>query len=390
MRAAAAAWDWSCTGGTADECATLALAALADGSLVANDPGFFTPVAAATLIMADRPEVLELWETTQAEAHRRGSLFAMIGVNLWRGLTLLQRGDLEDAEESLLAGFDRTNVFGTDRSTAGAYSVGFLTRVYVEQGKLAEARALDQVHVYARDGADGDLYRRRGQIELLLAEDRPEEAAAEADALGAVLGRVTNPAVAPWRTLKALALDRLGRTEEAIALAEKELALARHWGAPASLSHALRILGTLERDRGMAHLEEAVAVAEGTPARLEHAKALAALGSAIRRDRRPSESREPLRRALELAESCSATPLMDFARGELHASGARPRTSALGGVESLTPSERRVADLALGGQTNRDIAQTLYVTPKTVEVHLSNAYRKLGIRSRRELPAALG
>jgi DNA-binding NarL/FixJ family response regulator len=55
----------------------------------------------------------------------------------------------------------------------------------------------------------------------------------------------------------------------------------------------------------------------------------------------------------------------------------------------LTASERRIADLAAGGQTNRDIAQTLYVTPKTVEVHLCSAYRKLGIASRRDLARAL-
>ena len=58
-------------------------------------------------------------------------------------------------------------------------------------------------------------------------------------------------------------------------------------------------------------------------------------------------------------------------------------------MESLTPSERRVAGLAADGTANKIIAQTLYVTPKTVELHLSSAYRKLGIRSRRELPAAL-
>ena len=76
-------------------------------------------------------------------------------------------------------------------------------------------------------------------------------------------------------------------------------------------------------------------------------------------------------------------------RSELYATGARPRTTALDGVESLTERELRVAKLAADGQTNRDIAQILYVTPKTVEVHLSNSYRKLGISSRRELPAAL-
>ena len=76
-------------------------------------------------------------------------------------------------------------------------------------------------------------------------------------------------------------------------------------------------------------------------------------------------------------------------RSELHATGARPRREALSGVESLTPSERRVAALATEGLTNREIAQSLYVTPKTVEVHLSNTYRKLDIRSRRDLTAAM-
>ncbi|MET0686586.1 MAG: helix-turn-helix transcriptional regulator, partial [Solirubrobacteraceae bacterium] len=79
----------------------------------------------------------------------------------------------------------------------------------------------------------------------------------------------------------------------------------------------------------------------------------------------------------------------EHVRTELYAAGARPRTDALSGAAALTASERRVATLAAGGETNRDIAQTLYVTPKTVEVHLSNAYRKLGIRSRRELATAL-
>ncbi|MFL5864636.1 MAG: helix-turn-helix transcriptional regulator [Solirubrobacteraceae bacterium] len=82
---------------------------------------------------------------------------------------------------------------------------------------------------------------------------------------------------------------------------------------------------------------------------------------------------------------CRATS----ARCELHASGVRPRSAALGGAESLTASERRVADLAADGRSNKEIAQVLYVTPKTVEVHLSNAYRKLSIRSRQQLGVAL-
>ena len=119
-------------------------------------------------------------------------------------------------------------------------------------------------------------------------------------------------------------------------------------------------------------------VVEGSTARLEHAKALAALGSALRRARQPSEAREPLRRALELAAVCGADGLAAHVRSELHAAGSRPRRDALSGVESLTPSERRVADLAVAGRSNREIAQELYVTPKTVEVHLSTPIASSG------------
>jgi DNA-binding NarL/FixJ family response regulator len=117
------------------------------------------------------------------------------------------------------------------------------------------------------------------------------------------------------------------------------------------------------------------------------------LGAALRHargdGRGPASAREPLRRALELAAACGAPALADEARSELYAAGSRPRSDALSGVAALTASERRIADLAAAGETNRDIAQALYITPKTVEVHLSNAYRKLGVRSRRELPEAL-
>jgi DNA-binding NarL/FixJ family response regulator len=155
------------------------------------------------------------------------------------------------------------------------------------------------------------------------------------------------------------------------------------------VGRSLRVLGTILRGDGIEHLEEACALLERAPARLEYAKALAALGAALRRAGKPTEAREPLRRALELADVCGAQPLVDDIRTEIYATGARPRTTSLRGVLALTASERRVADLAAGGQTNRDIAQTLYVTPKTVEVHLSSAYRKLGIASRRDLARAL-
>jgi DNA-binding CsgD family transcriptional regulator len=186
-----------------------------------------------------------------------------------------------------------------------------------------------------------------------------------------------------------VALHGLGRSEEALTRASSALELARRWDAPGTLARALRTLGTLERDAGIDHLREAAAVVARSPARLEHAKALAALGSALRRARRPSDARGPLREALEVADNLGARSLADEARSELYAAGGRPRRTALRGIAALTVSERRVAALAAAGATNREIAQQLFVTPKTIELHLGNVYRKLAIRSRQDLPAEL-
>ena len=144
----------------------------------------------------------------------------------------------------------------------------------------------------------------------------------------------------------------------------------------------------LGRD-GLALLHEAVEVLADSPAKLEHAKARTELGVALRRANRNAQAREHLRRAVELATICGASPVAARAEAELLATGARPRRIALSGVESLTPSERRVAEMAAEGPTNREIAQALFVTPKTVEVHLSHVYRKLGISSRSQLAGAL-
>ena len=124
-------------------------------------------------------------------------------------------------------------------------------------------------------------------------------------------------------------------------------------------------------------------------ARLERARALADLGAMLRRRNRRTEARELLRVALDSAHRGGAGPLAAYAETELRATGARPRRIVLTGTDSLTASERRIAELASQGLTNREIAQTLFVTVRTVEEHLSHAYAKLGIRSRAQLARRL-
>ena len=390
MLQAVAAYDWAVTGGNADECSALALEALAGGVLVRVDNGLSNIPPTATLALADREEALEALDEASTDAHRRGAAFAVLGAHCWRGFVLHRRGELLDAEAETRAGYEDMVLWGQKTGTVMAYTAAVLASILVERGELAAAReALALAGEDPVPDAHSTLLMTSSEAELLLAERRPEEAAAVADRAAEHVGRIVNPAWIPWRSLKARALDRLGRTEEALALALEELPFSQAWGAAATVAQTLRVIGTIERDEGIDRLREAASIVEGTPARLEHAKCLAALGAALRRARQPTEAREPLREALELAFVSGATGLAEEVRSELNAAGVRPRTEALSGPAALTAKERKVAALAAEGQTNRDIAQTLYVTPKTVEVHLTNAYRKLGIRSRRELQEAL-
>ncbi len=236
---------------------------------------------------------------------------------------------------------------------------------------------------------DGALVWKVAEIELLLERGRDEEALAAAERHVELCAWRINPAFAPGRRLQARALARLGRREEAESVLRADLELAERWGSPGTVGRALAQLGELRGEDGIEDLERGVELLSQSPLKLD-------LATRPRRPRSRSAPLTPAQRSarpapprLELAEACGAAPLAAQVRTELHASGARPRGSALSGPASLTASERRVADLAAAGQTNKQIAQELFVTPKTVEVHLSNAYRKLDISGRRELAGAL-
>jgi DNA-binding CsgD family transcriptional regulator len=199
-----------------------------------------------------------------------------------------------------------------------------------------------------------------------------------------------NPEVYPWRIGLAGCEAALGNGEEARRLADEAVALARRAGGRRGIGVTLCAHGRLAGgDEGVELLREAVGVLGGTRARLHHARALVELGAALRRTKRRRDAREPLREGMELAHRCGAVPLEEQARTELAATGARPRKAVFTGVESLTPSELRVARLAAEGMTNREIAQALTVTAKTVETHMRHVFQKLDIERRTELAGVL-
>jgi DNA-binding CsgD family transcriptional regulator len=198
------------------------------------------------------------------------------------------------------------------------------------------------------------------------------------------------PRFTRWRSRLALLLPESER-DEALALAAEELELARAVASPRAEGAALRALGKLTGgEAGIQLLRESAATLGEETARLELARSLAELGAALRRANQRGEARERLREAADLAQRCGAERLEEGVQEELRIAGARPRRRALSGAASLTPGERRVASAAVGGATNREIAQDLFVSLRTVEMHLTNAYRKLDISSRSELPGAIG
>jgi len=374
------------------------MAALADPAmitaLIESMPSVAISCAVTALMYAEADAELDrFFDAVMAAARKRGELVTLSNMLCFRGLVLAQRGDLEGATQDLRESDELVEYLPSQQGAI--YYHSYLADVLTNRGELEEAEASlaglgleEQVaesgHVIFFLGARGWVrYARRDY----------QGAASDFRQLGRCMEafEIRNPAVVAWRSHLALALLGCGKRDEALELARDEVELARSWGAPRPIGIALRARGLAEGgDEGLETLRESVTVLEGSSARLEYARSLVELGAALGRGNQRSEARELLRQGLDLAVRSGAKPLVERAEQELAATGARPRRLLLSGIESLTASERRVAGFAAEGLSNKDIAQALFVTTKTVEVHLSNVYRKLGIRSRNELPQALG
>jgi DNA-binding NarL/FixJ family response regulator len=189
------------------------------------------------------------------------------------------------------------------------------------------------------------------------------------------------------------ALTTLGRHDEAHRMAAGHLSAARDFGAPRVVAAALRAharaASAASSSSAVDSLDEALHLLQASSAPVERCRALLQSGVALRDAGRPAPARRRLREADELADATGADALRKRARRELAAMGIRVRASARTGVTGLTPQERRVSVLAAQGKRNQEIARALFVTVKTVEWHLSQVYRKLGIASRAELWQAL-
>lgn len=379
---------------TAARARDVALVAAADRRVVEREGLSQILFVAELLVYADELEAaVAVLDDAISEARSRGSLPAVALASAFRAQAMLRRGAVLEAEADA-----RTSLEVLDTELLGycrPYVLSFAIDVLVELGRLDEAREL-----LALAGPRSEwpqlwqhVLLAASEGRLLMAQGSFTEAAAVLVGCGQSLApwRPRNPASVPWRSVAAIALVAAGRQNEALRLARWELAHARELAVTARpLGIALRACGLVEGGAdGLALLEQAVAALERSSSRLEHARALVDLGAALRRAGSRVAARPRLREGLEAARRCGAAPLAARAWEELVAAGGRPRGDAQAEGELLTPSELRVARLAADGRTNREIAQALFVSLRTVETHLTHVYQKLDIDSRAALAGAL-
>lgn len=343
------------------------------------------------LIEAERYEVAEhILSRAARHAERNGSLQWFSRAMWLRGLTRCRRGDLRGAEADARAAVD---ILGTTDYTKTP-GLGVVIESLADQGRVGEAEA-----VLAEFGMDGELVPNLFSVLPLLTRGRLRAAAgddvrARTDLEEALRWMRLSRGLWPWASDACVALvpvlRNLGDDDAARAAAEQAMQAATAAQSRRRLGGALRVAGLLEGGkRGLELLRQSADTLADSPALLWRAHALVDLGAALRRDGQAVSARPILRDGMELAHRCGATPLADRAEEELRSAGGRPRRRAGVGADALTASERRVAELAAVGASNKEIAQSLFVTLRTVEMHLSNAYSKLEIRSRHELAAAL-
>jgi DNA-binding CsgD family transcriptional regulator len=373
----------------AAEAAALARASVRDERLWGSWPALLG--STMVLTWADAlEEAADVQDRAIADAQRRGSAPMFMAATAFRSVTALHIGDLDLAEDHARRALELAH-----EDVTLMVAASWTATILLERGRADEAAELLEPIELGEEALNlwhgCILLAARGAVRAALGE--PQRGLADlmdADRRMSVAGFQLS-VVTDWVPATVGALIGLGRHQQARDLCARELDDAIAFGASRRHGVALSLCGTLDpTEHGLLQLRQAVQILECSPARLAHTHALVNLGAGLHARGEREEARRPLSLALDVAHRLGAAALAERARSELIALGARPRRAALRGAEALTPAELRTARMAADGLTNRDIAQALFLSTRTVEAQLSGAYTKLAINSRAQLGDALG
>jgi DNA-binding CsgD family transcriptional regulator len=280
------------------------------------------------------------------------------------------------------------------QGVAAAFGLCGLACLEAHQGHEDECRshAAEGLEVCARVGiAIYDLWALSALADLEIAYGRPDEALPHLEAWADALRTrgIEDADLSPGPELVETYL-RLGRTEDAVEAAAAHEASAQAKGQPWALARAARCRGLLAEDDDIEReFEEALRLHAQTPDVFEQARTQLAYGSRLRRAGRRVLAREQLRAATAAFDGLGAVPWSELARTELGATGETARRRDVGTLDQLTPQELQIALLLAGGRTTREAAASMFLSPKTIEYHLRNVYRKLEVNNREDLASAL-
>ncbi|MFE3001615.1 ATP-binding protein [Nocardia sp. NPDC059246] len=379
----------------ATEGAVLASEAVRDGLLLRMQTSASVAVnlAVLALIFADRlDDASEVVDEVISDARRRGHGPLTAEASFIRSLVDFARGDITNAWVNAQAAVDgiRGGWYGLAPMAQGTLVQCLIERDELDQAEEALSAAEQIALTPDSQGLWSWIYMARGRLQIV----RSDYVGALENFLAA--GRTlsvfeaVNPAVLHWRSYAGLSARMLGDAALAADLIDEELLLARQFDLPRQVAIALRaksaLLGRTER---IVLLEQSLEILEkhGTP--LDLGETLLEYGRAMRQSGSRIEARTPLTRAMELAHRQGAYATARRAREELSASGAKPRRSYSTGLQALTPTEFRIAEMAAQGLSNREVAESLFVARSTVAWHLRHIFQKLEITSRSELSTAV-
>jgi DNA-binding NarL/FixJ family response regulator len=358
----------------------------------APEDEFTATVVSSVLNMSDRfTASIEVCDRAISTARARGSINGLATASVNRTYPLRHAGRIPDAVVDAQQAIEARR-FGWKLFLTSAYAQ--LAHARMDSGDLTAAgnvlRSFDEDE-HKSLIEFGLFLEARGRWHVL--SERPDEARADLDEAARRLQSspyLSQPTMSAWPQYLVRASVGTPHEERAAEVAEGFLERARRWGAPRGVSLALRTVALVEEsDDSIAMLREAVAHADRSEAMVERALARVALGRALNEAGHKAEARDWLRRGIHQARLHGVFLLAAHGLRLISDAGGRPRRLALTGLEALTPSELRVAQMVASGLSNREVAEALFVTVKAVEAHLGKVYRKLGISSRLELGDAL-
>ena len=388
---AAIAVHLASTGAPCGPTIELAHRAWGDGALLAEEgpDGWAWSLVTAALGWNDAfSDSLAISGAVMLEAQRRGSRMAFATAN-YTALISYHLGRLDEARAYGDAVFDAMQEDGW-RAYLGA-AAACQARIIADQGELDEAQAVLMSVGVPEESADRAAWLgAQGHLQLL--QGRPSEALEALLAAGTVLDRMAfvNPLLVPWRTDAALAAHRLGDEQLVQRLLGEAIEIVERSEVPSHRAQVLRTrAAVIAPQQAVALLESARELLAGGEATLERLRCTADLGRVLRRLGQRKLACDILTDARQLAHTHGARRIEHEVTRELDVLGAPRARLRFSGADALTARERRIVEMAASGRSNREIAQMLFVTPRTVEQHLYNSYKKLGVNSRTQLAQAL-